>query len=417
MSLAIILDKSTFQSLGHNELIQLHRYYIINVTPLLVSEILGDLAKEEAETKKLPKDIVIGLANKIFPSNTYVNVNYRRLLELSLLGRETGFSNRPFLEAAKSVNTGNKQGLVFEETEQEKSVRRWKDGQFNSIDELLSWFWRAHTKDEKVIEAFKEKLNFFSLIKLDKKSGDNTENLLVLREQLLAHLNDEKNQKALLSFVIDFYEIDFQLASEIFYRWESSSSKFLSEFSPYAFYCLSVLTMYFVGINNNLFSERKTNLLDLEYLYYAPCCRVFSTNDKFLISLFNLITPKNVLFISSTDLKEDLKKFHLYQVETENVSDKPPVEDTETYRIWDKVFDLKLSDFLKAHPKSQEELKAEFEEVLKAAESGERGDFVGEPDFVTKTFYMRPTDPCVCGSGKPLKDCCLLKNKNNQGQK
>src|SRR6266487_259499 len=118
MSLAITLDKSTFQSLGYNELIQLHRYYIINVTPLLVSEILGDLSKEETETKKVPKDIVIGLANKIFPSNTYVNANYKKLLEISLLGKESGFSNRPFLEAAKSINTGTKQGLVFEETEQ-----------------------------------------------------------------------------------------------------------------------------------------------------------------------------------------------------------------------------------------------------------------------------------------------------------
>ena len=66
--------------------------------------------------------------------------------------------------------------------------------------------------------------------------------------------------------VIDFYEIDHRLASEIFYRWESGDFKLLSEFSPYAFYCISVLAMYFVGINNNLFSERKTNLADLEYL-------------------------------------------------------------------------------------------------------------------------------------------------------
>lgn len=169
--------------------------------------------------------------------------------------------------------------------------------------------------------------------------------------------------------------------------------------------------MYYVGINNNLFSERKTNLLDLEYLYYTPCCRVFSTNDKFLISLFELINPKEVHFRTSNSLKSDLNKFHQYQIESGKVSDTPPDKETDTFRIWDKVFDLKLSDFLKAYPKSQEQLRTEFEEILKAAESGKQGNFEGEPDFVTKTTYMRPTDPCVCGSGKQLKDCCLLKGQ------
>ena len=43
------------------------------------------------------------------------------------------------------------------------------------------------------------------------------------------------------------------------------------------------------------------------------------------------------------------------------------------------------------------------------AESGKEGTFEGEPDFVTKTYYLKPTDLCVCRSGKQLKDCCLLK--------
>lgn len=411
MSLAIILDKSTFQSLGHNELIQLHRYYIVNVTPLLVSEILGDLSKEEVENKKLPKDVVIGLANKIFPSNTYVNASYKRLLEISLIGKQGEFSNRPFLEAAKSINTGTKQGLVFEETEEEKSIRRWKDGQFSSVDEIMSWFWRTQSKEEDVIEVFKNKMSFFSHINLEKKSGDNNENLKALRDCLFEELQKSENQKQYLTLIIDYFGLDYNLAGQIFHRWESENHTSLADFSPYAFFCLSIVAMYYVGINNNLFSERKTNLLDLEYLYYTPCTRVFSTNDKFLISLFDLINPKGVYFITSNSLKSDLKKFHQHQIDSGEISDRPPDKDTDTFRIWDKVFDLKLSDFLKAHPKSQEQLRAEFEEVLKAAESGEQGNFDGEPDFVTKTTYMRPTDPCVCGSGKQLKDCCLLKRQ------
>ncbi len=405
MSIAITLDKSTFQSLSHDELVQLQRYYIVNVSPLLVLEILGDLSKETDKSKKLPKDVVISLANKIFPFNTFVNADYKKLLEFSLIDDKNTFSNRPFLEAAKSIKTNVRQGLVFEETPQEKSIRNWKDGNFSSLDEITSWFWRAQTTSETVIEEFKDKLSLFSKILLEERNGDNNKNLFVLRDMLFLELNKEENQKQYLGFIVDFFGIDYNVASKIFYRWESGNFKSVSEFSSYGFFCLSIVAMYYVGINNNLLSERKTNLLDLEYLYYTPCCRVFSTGDKFLISLFNLIQPADVEFISSISLKNDLNKFHQYQIEAGEVSDLPPDKNTDTFRIWDKVFDLKLSAFLKAHPKSQEELIKEFEEILQTSESNEQQSFDGEPDFVTKTFYMRPTDLCVCGSGKQLKDC------------
>lgn len=55
MALPIVLDKSSFQGLNYKDIIELHRYYIVNITPLLVSEILGDLSKEEKAEKKHQK--------------------------------------------------------------------------------------------------------------------------------------------------------------------------------------------------------------------------------------------------------------------------------------------------------------------------------------------------------------------------
>lgn len=410
MSISISLDKSTFQSLSHDEVVQLHKYYIVNITPLLVSEILGDLSKEEDERKKLPKDVVAGLANKIFPAGTYINVNYKKLLELSLLGLYSNFDNRPFLEATKSVNGAGRSGLVFEETEDEKSIRRWKDGDFSSTDQIASMFWRSNTNADDVIEKFKNSMIFFSHIKLENKKGDTISNLQELKDILLSELNEPRNQPKLLSLIIDYYGIPSGLASQIFYRWESEGFNSLNEFSPYAFFCLSVVAMYYIGINNTMMGNRKTNLLDLEYLYYTPCSRVFSTNDKFLVSLFTLINPSKVYFISTQMLKDDLRKFHEYQSVTGDNSRRPPIKDTKTFRIWDEVLDLKLDDSLKTGSKSQEELIAEFEEILKTSKSGNEVEFVGEPDFVTKKFRMRPSDPCMCGSGKPLKDCHLVNN-------
>ncbi len=52
MSLPIIIDKSTFQSLSFDEILRLsYYYYKHNITPVLVVEILGDLKKEAKEGK------------------------------------------------------------------------------------------------------------------------------------------------------------------------------------------------------------------------------------------------------------------------------------------------------------------------------------------------------------------------------
>jgi len=151
MSIPIILDKSTFQGLNYKNVIELHRYYLVNVTPLLVSEILGDLSKEEKEGRIIPKQEVINLSKKMFPFNSYVNMNYKSMIEKSILGTQPKTDNRPYLTATKSINTPNGKGLFFIETEDEISIKRWKNGEFKSIDEIISGIWRFNTKSDEVI--------------------------------------------------------------------------------------------------------------------------------------------------------------------------------------------------------------------------------------------------------------------------
>lgn len=42
----LILDKSTFQSLGYEEHLELKKHFMENLTPILAMEIVADLAKE-----------------------------------------------------------------------------------------------------------------------------------------------------------------------------------------------------------------------------------------------------------------------------------------------------------------------------------------------------------------------------------
>lgn len=159
MSIPIVLDKSTFQGLNYKNVIELHRYYSVNVTPILVSEILGDLSKEEKGGRRPPKQDVINLSKKMFP--------------LSLLGNLPQLRNRPVLIAAKSINTNRGRGLFFVETEEEKSIKRWKNGEFESIDEVISKTWRLSSKNKEVIKVLERKFEYLYDIKVDGFKGTN----------------------------------------------------------------------------------------------------------------------------------------------------------------------------------------------------------------------------------------------------
>ncbi|MDO6518481.1 paraquat-inducible protein B [Zobellia uliginosa] len=395
MSIPIVLDKSTFQGLNYKDIIELHRYYTVNITPLLVSEILGDLSKEEKAGRKTPKEEVINLSKKLFPYNSYVNMPYELIIENSFLGNFVDSENRPFLIAEESISTKGKKGLTFKETDEELSIKRWKKGEFNSLDDIASTLWRKETKDENVIEEFKAQFEHLKNIKVTNTKASNPEKLQELKEKLFERINIEMEPEDVLERMLNYFKIDAKKITQILDRWNQGGFVDLEKFAEYAYYCYSVVSMFYIGMNNSLFGDRLTNLLDLEYLFYAPFSKVFTSNDKFLISLYNTIQPKNVVFISLDSLKTDLKKFQEINT-SENFSKVPPDKSTETFKIWDNTFDLELTERLKPTEKDLKRAEKEFEEVLKMAESGESGNFEGEPDFLVKKSFMSLNDPCVC---------------------
>lgn len=411
MSIPIVLDKSTFQGLNYEDIIELHKYYIVNVTPLLVSEILGDLAKEEKEGRKAPKDQVTDLAKKMFPYNAYVNMNYKVLVEKSLTGEFTTANNRPFLSAQKSINTPTKKGMTFVETEEELSIKRWKRGEFDTTDEIIADVWRTESKDDDVVITFKSKFDHLKDIKIRDHKPSNKEKFLSLKERLKERLYIEIEPVDILNLTMDYFEINPDFRKTIESRWKDGSYPDLRSMASYAMYCYEVVCLYYIGINNSLCGERLTNLLDLEYLFYAPFARVFSTNDKFLKNLFFAVEPSDTFFLTLPELKEDFKKFKALNKERE-VFNEPPNKDSETYRIWDSVFDMELTRRLKPSEAEIKRKEVELEEIINIAHTGKEGKFEGESDFMVKEMFMSPDDPCPCKSGKPFKDCHLAQARN-----
>jgi len=412
MSLNIIIDKSTFQSLSYIELVRLNNYYKHNVAPVLVMEILGDLKKEVAEGKT-PSDVrVKDFARKLFPTRCIVNTYYRNLLKQELEGKPCELDGRPTLDLEKIVKADDgRKGFVIKETEEEKSIYKWKEGNFSEADHELSELWRTITTKEDLLK------NLQKII----QSGDNEK--LKSFDKLISRvdeiLNNDNIQDRLLAFAIDVYGEEGLDGKIVFQNWLKKGRPRLLEFTPFVAHCLKVDLLFHLGLKSELIGTRPTNRVDLEYLYYLPFCNIFTSNDKIHKQLAPLLIRDDQKFIIGSDLKNDLKNINEYLEKNgkeaiKKFGFKPPlINESLTFNLWKEYFNYPTAlSFREISEKEKSNAKEQIDKFIKAME-GEPTEFSkGESEeFIVKKSSLSATDPCFCGSGEKVIDCCIPKEE------
>ncbi len=410
MSIPIIIDKSTFQMLSYNELLYVSNYYKHNITPVLTMEVLGDLKKEVKEGNPPPEERVKDFARKLFPVYTIVNTHYRNLIYGDLLGNRPSLDGRPNVNIEKVVTSeSGMKGQIIIMTKEEKSIYKWKDGDFNTADHELSEFWRSTTTQEDVLINLKETL-------LSSGRKPDFKDFSSLNEMVDRILEVDDIQELLLGVIIQLYGIDGNTAVKIFSRWYFEGKPLIKSFSPYAFHCLKVDTLFIMGLTSSLIHTRPTNAVDCEYLYYLPFCKVFTSNDKLHKNLVPLLLRPDQKFITGEQLKEDMAMIHNYFEEKgieekRKFKDEPPIiENSFTFQLWHEYFGYP-ENISKRRKVSEEDLvkaKAKIDEFIRASK-GEKIEMSNEEDvqFIVKESFLSKDDPCYCGSGKKVIECCI----------
>jgi len=152
----LICDKSTIQAINRAELNALRRYYSLNIPPVLLMEILGDL-KKHSDLAEGQRETRI-LAGKLVPACSTVNTNFRTLIRGEMSGYPLAMDGRPTVIGGKQViSTEGKRGVVFEDSEESKALNRWQQGQFSEAEELLAENWRLATQAIN-LEAMQQRL-------------------------------------------------------------------------------------------------------------------------------------------------------------------------------------------------------------------------------------------------------------------
>jgi hypothetical protein len=423
MGPVIILDKSTLQSLSNDELLFLNKYFILNIPPVLIMEIWGDLAKPDKEGA-ISKDQVQHLAQKVYRGQSAINAHFFHCLVGSLLGEKISMDGRILLPGGSPrITKSGKKGVIFKETPEEKQLNRWKFGDFNSEEESIAAQWRTASKviDLEVVQTnFAKK--FKSIVRID--------SLASLDSFVNNYFTRSLSQTDFLSQLIEEYKIPQVIASKIFLRYERANRPTLNTFAPYAYYCLRIKTFFLFALIYNLVSSRKTNIIDLEYLYYLPFCMAFSSSDKFHQILVPYSIRGDQRFVPGIDLKTDLThlardwnvNFHKDMKAWNAKYGNGPPENANSvvYRLWRELFPHwkpgANRDSSESEPGKNKKLYEELEEFEKARTLQETDSPTDDSkvDFIIHKYSLSIHDPCPCGSGKKLKDCHWPEIKNSQ---
>ncbi len=410
MGPTIILDKSSLQSLSQDEIHFLHKYYLVNIPPILIMEILADLKKESSDNRS-SQQIVAHLSKKLLSNDSALNVYYRDLIINELLGKPVDMSGRAIIQQGEFCKESDEKGMTFEMSPEEKAINNWKQEKFTEAENELATKWRLYSESLSPDKFKSENKEMTDLLK-NYKTLDGLDSLII------SIIENKVLQTILLMNIINEFRISQELATQIFLLWESKNKPLLMNTYPYSVYCLHALLLYYYGTLKSLFG-RGTDKLDLEYTYYLPFTNIFSSDDKFLKRLIPFVKDEMISFITGKELKADFTQI-VSEWKVLSVEDKIKWHETngnEPFEItpltvglrkkhWPK-WSLGFSRQTKVPPLTIDELNAKrgrrikTEPTAKDIEDFEKGDI----DFLEIVREININDPCPCGSGVPYKEC------------
>lgn len=406
----IILDKSAIHSLSLEELVVLQMFYKVNTLPVLIVEVLGDLSKEHK--KGSPAEGVKQLAKKFLPFGSFVNAHCSDLARLSVLGNVIPMDDgRPTVIEKPQKNNHGDLGYFVEETIEEEALVRWKQGEFEPAEEKMAELYRRSIERVDL-----EKADLLKGLPPVKGPFSTLDDVVAAAMEAL---DANSSRHDVFKYLVGQIPSGPETPSEIFWAWEGEDCRRLSEYCPYAFYSLHLFASFGIGVRERLVGTRRSNVIDLEYLYYLPFCHVFCSGDDQQLEIAGRFARNDQFIVRSSEMKDDLKKIgekvlgeppHMLGNVPMPFRRKPPPANSKslTYTVWKS---------LGLHPDSTPEsqsrwaysdVRQDFERLastisvpLQKCEPSEGS----KPQFSFRSRTILGSDPCFCGSGKPISEC------------
>lgn len=297
----LIFDKSGFQTLSRQEHgLRLFRYKE-NITPVLLREILTDLSKAESRLEVAPTEAVQVLARKFMGSGGVVNADCRKLLAASLTGEDSDGDGRPLVDdySTHEASDGTLSVLI-DVMEGNRAILRWAQAEFSDRERRAAAGLRAASARFSVDGLRGRLRQHHVLVPRPKDIPD----LAVIADGMLGQAS---LQRPFLDWMMDQCFFSSRLRERVWHAWERDRRPMLAEFAPYAHHCARILLLLLIGMTHRKLSDRPTNRIDVEYLFYSPFCRVFVSSDRLHQQLAPLVLWENQRFVLTQDFRTELR--------------------------------------------------------------------------------------------------------------
>ncbi|MEQ1843729.1 MAG: hypothetical protein ABL994_25275, partial [Verrucomicrobiales bacterium] len=144
MGPSLMLDKSSLQSLSHDELDILRRYFSLVVPPVLMLEILGDLKKKKKPGGRPVVPSVTDLARRIVPAASLpVLPNFQTLIRAELDGIQVKMDHRPLVFGGRGIKADSgERGTELPLQSEAQALMKWQSGLIDEAETLLAERYR-----------------------------------------------------------------------------------------------------------------------------------------------------------------------------------------------------------------------------------------------------------------------------------
>lgn len=168
---------------------------------------------------------------------------------------------RPLLGGGRSVQLGDKKGIIFQRSKEE-ALQRWSHREFLQVERALATKWRADLL----------KINHDDLVKTVMAGIGHWRKPTSLADakQMTDYIIDNMDPAWLIAFGIELFDVPdaARAIAWVTGKWASDRKAPIRQYPPYFTHLLSINIFFALVIQTQLLRDvKQSHLIDLAYLY------------------------------------------------------------------------------------------------------------------------------------------------------